>query len=173
METKPQPTTIDDKLRAMRSGYKFAKEITYGEFTFPVRVLTADEETRIYAESRIAVSKMIGLSQELLDAEIPKSNMKHLLMHASTINGTQYLPMSLLNHLSSSELQALYEKYLDIICEVDPEFTNLTQLEINEIITEVKKSPDAVRGLSTRQLKGIGAYFLEQLLPMVSRLGGS
>lgn len=164
--------SIEDKLKAMRSGYKFAPELKYGEYTIQVRILTADEEAKCYVDARVALTKIPSITDEEREGLRPAENMKHLLMLAATIGPDQNLPRQLLNHLTSAELQALYEKYLDICCEVDPEFTTLSPNEINEIIMDVKKSPDVSKELSTRQLKGIGLYFLDHLLPLASKLGG-
>jgi nucleoid-associated protein YejK len=172
METKTNLSTIEEKLKAMRSGYKAASTIKYGQFEIPVKILTADEENKIYAEARMNVSRMPEVSQDFKDAMMPLENMKAILCAATTMGATQYLPISLLNQLTSSELQAIYERYLDVCGEIDPEFMSLSQQEIVSIIEEVKKSPLATRDLSTRQVKGIGLYFLENLLPMVSKLGG-
>jgi hypothetical protein len=173
--TKPAPrfATIEEKLKAMREGYKFSHSLQYGGFPFEVRILSADEEAKIYASARAHVAKLPGITEDERDGLKPLENMKAILMAAATIGSDQHLPRSLLNQLSTAEIQALYESYLDICCEVDPKFTSLSQNEINEIIAEVKKSPEAVNGLSTRQLKGIGKSFLEDFLPMVNKLGGS
>lgn len=168
------PTSIEDKLKAMREGYSTSLEITYGSLKIPVRVMTATEEGKLLSEAKLAALKATIDFKDPLHKQQTESLevMKHILNHGTTIGSTQMLPRELLDQLSSTELTVLYDEYYAKCEEVDPKFTNLSPSEIEQIIIEVKKSPDALKGLSTRQLKGIGLHFLEKILPMVSVLGG-
>lgn len=167
-------SSIEDKLKAMRKGYEQDIVVKYGDLDIPMRLMTATEEHKITATARLEARKTsVGLSPEEASMNESLTIMKYILLEGSTIGkSTAALPMQLLNLLTSAEIGALYDGYLDVCMQVDKAFEDLSPGEIESIVHEVKKNPEAAKSYSTRQLKGIGKYFLETLLPAVNLAGG-
>lgn len=173
MENSTQPKTNQEKLELMRVGYKADLSLKYGNLKIPIRILTATQENEYVTQGKIdAKKKMIGVVDEH-DKQLIESRevIKSILHNATTIDNVPFLTLELLEQLTSAELVALYDEYYEILSQVSPEFEKISFAEIEQIILEVKKNPIALKGLSTRQRRAIGNYFLETVLPQVKELG--
>lgn len=159
--------TTEDLLKKFRAGYKDLR-LVYGDFSVPIKCLNAKEENLAIIEAKNNFKCPDPKNKDLLE---PMEVMKTVLFKAAFINGSPGLPMMFLDELSSAEIQVLYDEYLNLAHQVNPEFEDLTSDEIARIILDVKKKVVNPKDLSTKQAKAIGLYFLDQILPMANELG--
>lgn len=161
--------TVESMLAKFRSGYKDTK-LNYGDFSVPIRILNAKEESLAIIEGKEAIKGPNSKQSEQMEA---LSVMKVVLFKAAYIDSTPHLPNAFLDQLSPTEIEVLYDQYLELAHQVNPEFEDLSHEEVREAIAVIKKKDAKARDLSTRQLKGIGLYFLEEILPMVKEHGSN
>lgn len=157
--------TAADLLAALRKGESQDQplEIGLGELKAPCRLLNAAEELRIVvtATQRARQGNITG---EKLEISISYAVMSDILTAACTVNGHS-LPQGFLEMLSAKELSALYDQYTDLNYVVNPNLPELTTEEIGELIDGVKKKNVNPKNLFSYQLRAVGKYFLDVIIP--------
>ena len=161
-------TSTEEILKRMRSGYSLQQSIEYGEHSFEVRLLKNDEEVQVIEQARNE-----GTSQGLTEDKIILKVMKSVLYAAGTLKGSvnSNFPFSLTDQLKTSELEALYNRYNELLNEVDKEFMDMDMDLVDQIIKDVQQGKLKPRQASTGALSMIGVFFLERMLPLLKEHG--
>lgn len=165
----------DSFLAAIRKGPNQDKplEIGLGQFKAPCRLISAAEELRIVVNATIRAKKE-NINGEKLEVSISYAVMTDVLYEACKV-GNSFLPPGFIERLSAKELAALYDQYTDLNYILNPNLQELSTEEILEILDGVKKKTLSVKSLYSYQLRAIGKYFLDVLLPslLMARDSGS
>lgn len=155
-------------LKRLRQGYKQDIMFKMGGLDVPCRIMPADEQVQAISNAKLKLKIPTGHDKELLESIAVQ---KAVLMNGCTVEGIPHLPMKLLDKLSSDELSKLYDKYMNEIKFVDPEFEALSFTEVGELIDAVKKKEVTTKDLYTWQLAAIGKYCLNHLFQKVNVRG--
>lgn len=173
----PRPPVLDDSfdgnelvtaeglLAAMRKGENQSKplEIGLGQFKVPCRLISAKEELRIVINATQRAKKE-NITGEKLDASISYAVMYDMISAACTV-GNSFLPLGFLDGCSGKELSALYDQYTDLNYIVNPNLQELSTEEILELLEAIKKKTVLTKNLFSYQLRAVGKYFLDVILP--------
>lgn len=149
--------TIESRLEKMRAGIKNELKIKLGEFEIPVRLLPSSEELKVIQTAKMEVAK-----------SPPQFEFK-LVEAMAVMKGTlaavagQYLPVELLNQLTTVEIEGLYDQYQSVCRSINPNYEKLSDEDATAMIAAVKKKEQKVTDFYTYQLAGIGRFFLEAL----------
>ena len=150
-----------DILSAMRLGVSYKFPLTVRSFSVMARPLTIAEtntmigrvaeamtmvperhRTNVYEASLIAKETLV-----LATKESPTGNIEPLLSHY------------VLDLMTTDELLALYQQYKDGCDTVNPSLETMDTAALAALVTEVKKSPEALTRLSRNHLAQV-AHFL-------------
>ena len=162
--------TTEEILAQFRAGYKDL-ELVYGDWKVPLRILDADEENKIISKVKQDLAKTPN--QQAREQAEPLAVMKAILFQSAFIDGSPGMTTLFLDALSSTEVEKLYDQYLDKCHQVNPQIEDLSMEEVAGLLADIKKNSVKRRDLSSRQLKGIGTYFLEIILPMAKEHGSN
>lgn len=160
-----------DQLEKLRAGQNQKLEIKYGELVVRCRILSADQLADAMENGRSAVKLPKGTSEDHQIQKRSTAVCKSVLRVGTTVNNTPYLNDEFLDNLSSAELEILYDQYLLLLNQVNPEYDKLSEDEILVLIARVKKKTTLSSSLTSYQLAEIGRYFLEIMLPQVNEHG--
>lgn len=161
-------TTADDQLSKLRAGNNQDLTIKYNDFKIKVRLMPALEFATVVAQSKAEVKAPI------IEARVGFESlamMIGILSAATTINNSPQLANGFLDKLTASELECLFDSYIDIIQKVDPEFEAMPLERVAALIEEAKKKALPSSNFTTCQHAAIGAYFLDEILPAVKEAG--
>lgn len=155
----------DSFLAAIRKGGAQDKplEIGLGQLKVPVRLISAPEELKIVVNATQRARKE-NITGEKLEVSISYAVMTDMLYAACHVGNSQ-LPVGFVERLSAKELSALYDQYTDLNHILNPNLQELSTEEILEILDGIKKKTVLARNLYSYQLRAIGKYFLDVLLP--------
>jgi hypothetical protein len=167
---KQKTDTVEERLKKMRSGYDQHPELIYGLLHIPCRIMNASEEARVIAAAKNNFKAPTENDRKY--SEGPEI-MKAVLETGCTVDGVQHADREFLKELSSAELEELHDQYIGVLRTSNPTLQALSQDQIVEIITEVKKKEKASSDFYTYQLAAIGRYFLDRILPMASDAGSN
>lgn len=157
-------TTTEDLLAKLRAGNNQKLEIGLGELKVPCRLLSAAEEATLIVKSAQAAAAQnpTGIQKEVFEAQI---TMKQMLLAATTVQGVPGLTKDLLDMISHTELNDLFNQYNTLNHTINPNLQTLTQAEILAIVEDVKKKTKTSRDFYTYQLAEIGRFFLDMVIP--------
>lgn len=164
--------SVEDQLRQMREGYSTKLELKMGGWSIPVRLLTAMEERIAVAEAKKRATKTLpsGVEPDLFESlEV----MKAVLEAAGTVDHTPRLSRKLLDALSNTEIEKLYNDYMTLTRTANPEFESLSVDTVVEMIEAVKKKERLPSDFFTWQLAEIGKFFLVRIQVEASVRGSS
>lgn len=155
------PKTVEDQLSLARKGRKAELSLKFGDLEIPCRILGHEEEADTIASAKL---KAKAAKPEPAQAPLFESMevMKAILMKATNLKNVQFLTPRFLKEFSSSELDSLYDQYLTLMNEVNPEFENISPEKIGEMIAAVKKKEKGPKDFFTWQLAAIGRLFLQE-----------
>jgi len=157
--------TAEDLLSALRKGNGQDKplQIGFGDLKVPCRLISAPEELKIVvnATQRARAGNITG---EKLEISISYAVMTDMLYAACRVNNT-FLPQGFLELLSSKELAALYDQYTDLNSTVNPNLPELSTEEVFQLVEGIKKKTLFTKNLYSYQLRGVGKYFLDVVIP--------
>lgn len=161
-------TTADDILKKIRLGYKQDLKVKLGDYEIPCRLMSATEERRVIASAKAGLKVLLESARDL---EESLAVMKAVILRGCTVDNTPRMPQAVLDELTNSEIESLYDQYLTVCTTVNPEFESLSEAQIVDLIKEVKKKNQPARDLFTWQLVAIGKYFLDVFLPAANAPG--
>lgn len=158
-------STAEELLKVLRSGHKESLELQIGTFSYPVRLLNAQDEAVIIVKAKMTARKNNpkGIDLELFES---LECMREILRAATSFE-ENFFPVGFLESLSTNELTELYNRYQTLCKTINPEFESMNQAELLELIAEVQKKNRKVSSLYTWQLAGIGKYCLEVIIPVL------
>lgn len=156
-------------LAAMRKGQEHKFTLKYGNMKIECRPLTAMEEAQALQKAKANAREKAGKDTDLMTLKTFESVciMQSVLFRATSINGAVGFTQIELNDMSSEELDYLYNQYISTCKVVDPEFEQLSDLEIKEMILAVKKKNKVVSDYFTWQLAEVGKFFLKEIVPIL------
>ncbi|MGZ3686702.1 MAG: hypothetical protein ACXWPM_00045 [Bdellovibrionota bacterium] len=164
------PLSTDELLAAMRLGKDQELWLKIGDKEIPCRILSHSDESSAMARGKKRAlekepSGKVDLGEQ--SAEV----MKAVLFAATNVKSVQYLATEFLNRLSGAALDSLYDQYVSLMREVNPQFEKLSVERLGEIITSVKKKEKAPRDFFTWELAAIGRSYLEEIQLQASAPG--
>lgn len=157
-------TTAEDLLSLLREGNNQKLEIGLGKLKVPCRLLNAKEEAIItaQAESRALKENPQGAKREIFEAQ---EVMKAILLAATNIKGVPGFPQKLVDMLSNQELTTLFDQYVSLNHTINPNIQDLSQVEIQAMVDNVKKKKTAASDYYSWQLAAVGKFFLDKIIP--------
>lgn len=167
-ESIPKVIEAVDQLAQLRAGNNQDLHIKYGEFKIKVRLMPAIEFATVVAKSKAEVNVPVIEARAGFES---LAMMIGILNAATTVDNTAQLATGFLDKLTASELECLFDSYIDIIQKVDPEFEAIPLERVAELIEEAKKKALPSKSFTTCQREAIGAYFLDEILPAVKEAG--
>lgn len=167
----PGPQTAEEQLALMRQGYKAELKIKVGGLEIPVRLMSATEEATVIANAKSSVK----LPNKDIDPKqfTAMAVMKAILSAAATVDSTPRLSKKFLDDCGYRELNSFYDQYLTVCDTANPEFEQLSDKEIADLIVAVKKNEKAPADFFTSDLAAIGRFFLDRLQAQDSAPGSS
>jgi hypothetical protein len=156
------PLSTDELLAAMRCGNDQELWLKVGDKEVPCRLLSHTEETAAISRGKTR-ARQKDPSGKLDPVEESAEVMKAVLIAATNIKSVQYLGNEFLNKLPSAALDGLYDQWVTLTREVNPQFEKISVERIAEMITAVKKKEKGPRDFFTWELAVIGRSFLEEI----------
>lgn len=157
--------TVERQLELMRGGYDQDLKIKYGDLEIKCRLMNASEEAQVVANAKKNVKAPDeSMRQSFEGLEI----MKCIIEKGCNVNSTPYASRSFLDKLTTQELEDLYDQYVSLIRTANPKLEKLTDEQIVNFISAIKKKETTSKSLFMWQRAEIGRYFLEVLLPMAN-----
>jgi hypothetical protein len=164
------PPSTEDLLKAMRQGNDQELWLKIGDIEVPCKILSqAEEMAAILNGKRRAIEK--APDGKISPVDESAAVMKAVLLAASNVKSVQYLATEFLNKLSAAALDSLYDQYVSIMRGVSPQFEQLSEARLAEMIQAVKKKEKGPRDFFTWELAAIGRSFLEEILQRDSAAG--
>lgn len=157
-------------LERMRAGYKTTLELTYNDFKVDCRLIPAEEMAKAVANAKVKLKVPEGHERYLLEGQ---AVMKAVLKAATTVGSVAQMGDRFLDMLTNEELVHLHDQYETLMKTCNPEFKNLDEDDIADIISRIKKKSAKASDFYTWQLAAIGQYFLEKIRATGSGAGGS
>ncbi len=175
VEKKSKHIVMSDKFKDILDhityGYKTVKEITYMGCTFELRILTAREETEVERQidkMRVDDSKT-GIAQNELVYSIEK--MIRILCTALTPYGEESkFTLKEMGSLPTSFIYELYKLYINWVESVLTEPSTLSEEEIGNLLSIVRKKPQAARDLDYVQSLNLVRYLTNYCSSLEERI---
>jgi hypothetical protein len=154
----PQITRVEDILAKMRMGVKEVYEIRMRDMTFPVRVISMDEQAQIRREA-IKLAAAMGGDDTDKNCAIQKMSLKV----ASTLSpgGAPLISDSLLSKLTLDEVKFLFEDYIRVMDGVNPSLEMIPPDHFRAMVDALKKNSLGAKDLSLLQLRAVCSTFVE------------
>ena len=157
-------------LERMRDGYETTLDLTYNKLKVECRLLPAEEMAIAVANAKTKLKVPEGHERYLLEGQ---AVMKAVLKAATTVGPVIALGDKFLGMLTNEELVHFHDQYETLMKTCNPEFKNLDESDIADIISRIKKKSANASDFYTWQLAAIGKYFLERIRATGSDAGGS
>lgn len=141
------------QLEAMRQGVDYRMPVQVRGFSITLRPLSIMEQMQVAATVVENYNKLPTPAQNRLTENILK--VKETLMIASTTDvGTNDPKITeyIVDRMTNDELQSLWKSYISACDRVNPSLDEMTMEQVNEIVDQVKKSPDLLIELSFLEL---------------------
>jgi hypothetical protein len=154
----PHIITAEDLLKKLRAGTKELHEIKMREMVIPVRVLSVDEMNAIRRDS--IKQTALGMGDET-DKNL--TTQKTTLKMASTVSGVPLLGDKLLSMLSTDEINFIYNEYVKVMDDVNPNIEMMLPDQFKALVDALKKNLISTKDLSLHQLKAISTAFQDMI----------
>jgi hypothetical protein len=162
MEKGATPTivTAEDMIARFRAGIQETYEIRLRKIPIMVRVLSIDEINGIRRQAKQTAALIKGGDETDANVEIQKTT----LTLASTIKGIPLLTDKVLGMFSLDEVQYLYNEYIKVMDEVNPNLDSMTNEQFRSLVDALKKSEITANDCSIPQLKEICSAYVDLIL---------
>jgi hypothetical protein len=154
----PEIETVDEILRKMRAGVDEVHEIRLREMRFQIRCLSQDEFNQIRRDAKIETDANGGD-----DTDKNVRIQKMVLIRASAVKpGTPgKITDKLLSRLNADEMEFLYNEYVRVMDNMNPNIEAMTVDQFRMIVDALKKKTITSKDLSLPQLREVCAAFVD------------
>lgn len=154
----PEIETVDDILKKMRAGIDEVHEIRLREMRFQIRVLSQDEFNQIRRDAKMETDTNGG---DETDKNVRIQKMVLIRASAVKLGTPGKITDKLLSRLNQDEMEFLYNEYVRVMDNMNPNIEAMTVEQFRLIVDALKKKTITSRDLSLPQLREVCGAFVD------------